>query len=323
MKNKISVIIPTYNSENYIARCLDSLKSQTLAPYEIIVVNDGSTDNTLNILEQYEGLKLNIITIENHGQGYARNLAMSKAQGDYILFVDSDDTISANTIERLTEIINNEIIDVVNFDYTITNLQGNKKSYSKFADQPYMVEGQECVILLSTIPYFTVNNLYNKEFLLNNDIKYGEGYIYEDCEFWVKVALNAKKTIFLKEELYQVIKEGDSTTNSNKLTDKHYKCFLQASKACLEYAKNSTNDNIGYMNKYLLNRFFAYYANRTPNSCKKVFLHSFVDLINEYNIKQAKYKLYNALIKNKIFEKKKYFTFYMFTRLYCFKKYKK
>lgn len=322
MNSKISVIIPTYNSEKYVTRCLDSLKAQTIAPYEIIFVNDGSTDNTLNLLRQYKGLDLQVITIENHGQGYARNLALSKAQGDYVWFIDSDDMISSNAIERLTEIADKEAADIINFDYAITTIGGKTKRYAKFASQPDIVEEDACSILLSTNPYFTVNNLYKKNFLLKNNIRYGEGYIYEDCEFLVKAALNAKKIFFLKEELYKVIKEKSSTTNSNKATDKHYKSFLKAARVCFEYTKNIADDNIRYMNRYFFNRFFLYYARRTPKNNKKEFLHNFVDLVNEYKIQDAKNKLYNKLIKHKIFEKRKYFIFYIFTNIYCMKKYK-
>ena len=323
MKNKISIIIPTYNSEKYVIRCLDSLKQQTIPPYEIIFINDGSTDNTLNVLKQYEGLKLDIISTENKGQGSARNLALNKAKGDYIWFIDSDDTISADAIEKLTNIITKESTDVVNFDYQVTNLEGDIKHYTRFKNQPYIVNGSECSILLANMPYYTVNNLYNREFLLKNNIRYGEGYIYEDCEFWVKVAITANKVIFLKDELYQIVKENDSTTNSNMLTDKHWTSFLKAAEACLDYAQNNTHENIGYLNKYLLNRFFTYYTKRTPKSNKKKFLYRFVDLMSKYDLRQVKHKTYNKLIKYKIYKNKSYCEFYIFTKLYCLKKYKK
>ncbi|MBR6641935.1 MAG: glycosyltransferase family 2 protein, partial [Clostridia bacterium] len=90
MEKKISVIIPTYNTEQYIKGCVESVLNQTYQNFEIIVVNDGSTDNTLKILDEIKSDKLEVITIKNSGQGYARNMALKKATGDYIMFLDSD-----------------------------------------------------------------------------------------------------------------------------------------------------------------------------------------------------------------------------------------
>ncbi len=105
MKEKlISVIVPAYNVENYIRRCLDSLVSQTYENLEIIVVNDGSTDRTGEIIEEYTERypdKVMLYTRENQGQAEARNFGISKASGDYIGFVDSDDFVSTKMYELM------------------------------------------------------------------------------------------------------------------------------------------------------------------------------------------------------------------------------
>ena len=100
---KVSVIIPVYNVEEYLRECLDSVVNQTLKDIEIICVNDGSTDNSLAILEEYAAKdeRLRVFTQENQGQSVARNLAMEKARGEYIGFVDSDDWIDLDFYEKL------------------------------------------------------------------------------------------------------------------------------------------------------------------------------------------------------------------------------
>ena len=103
-KIRVSIIMPVYNVEKYLRQCLDSLFSQTLKSIEIIAVNDGSTDNSLQILEEYQRNNPQIMTIyttENKGVSHARNYGMAKASGEYILFVDSDDFIEPDMCEKL------------------------------------------------------------------------------------------------------------------------------------------------------------------------------------------------------------------------------
>ena len=99
---KVSVIIPVYNAEKYLAECLDSIVCQTLSDIEIICVNDGSSDNSLSLLEAYsrKDNRFKIINQENSGPGVARNTGINVASGEYIFFVDSDDTIFPETLEK-------------------------------------------------------------------------------------------------------------------------------------------------------------------------------------------------------------------------------
>ena len=113
----VSIIIPVYNTEKYLKQCLESLINQkTEFKYEIICVNDGSTDNSEKILEQFSE-DIQHIYIKNSGPGAARNLAIQKAKGQYLLFVDSDDYVSENFVQRMTEeaIQNNADVVICNF----------------------------------------------------------------------------------------------------------------------------------------------------------------------------------------------------------------
>ncbi|MDD4509937.1 MAG: glycosyltransferase, partial [Oscillospiraceae bacterium] len=113
---KISVIVPVYNVERYLRTCMDSLVNQTLEDIEIIVVNDGSPDNSLSILEEYEkkyAEKVSVYSIENHGVSYARNYGADRAEGEYLLFVDSDDFVEPQMCEMLYEKAVNDGNDLV------------------------------------------------------------------------------------------------------------------------------------------------------------------------------------------------------------------
>ena len=117
MKRKYSVIVPVYNVEKYINECLSSLINQTYKNIEIVVINDGSSDNSLSLIEEYSRIddRIRVIDQKNMGLGYTRNVGIDNAVGDYILFVDSDDYISLNTCEEIEAVLsyNNEVDIIV------------------------------------------------------------------------------------------------------------------------------------------------------------------------------------------------------------------
>ncbi|HBR3201342.1 TPA: glycosyltransferase family 2 protein, partial [Klebsiella pneumoniae] len=115
---KISFVIPAYNAEGYIHECISSILNQGEDGFEIIVINDGSTDRTEEILNQIKSqtTKLTFHTIDNSGQSIARNLGVQYAKGEYIFFIDADDLISPKTIKKLHDIIENECADIVFFN---------------------------------------------------------------------------------------------------------------------------------------------------------------------------------------------------------------
>ena len=116
-----SIIIPAYNANAYLSRCLDSIFSQEFDDYEVIVINDGSTDNTANILSEYASKhpNLQVLTQSNHGMSTARNRGMEMAQGEYILFVDSDDELMPHALSNLASQINGD--DIIGFGSSIYN----------------------------------------------------------------------------------------------------------------------------------------------------------------------------------------------------------
>lgn len=113
--NLISVIIPVYNGEKYIKRCINSLINQTYKNIEIIIINDGSKDNSINIIKEISEKDKRIIIIdkENQGVSIARNAGIEKASGDYIMFVDVDDWVKTNMIEQMYKVIKKENVDIV------------------------------------------------------------------------------------------------------------------------------------------------------------------------------------------------------------------
>ena len=101
MKKDITIIVPIYNSEKYLKKCIDSLVNQTKKELEIILINDGSTDNSEKIIKEYKDDRIKYIKNENQGIGITRNEGIAKAQGKYLMFIDSDDYLEKNTCELL------------------------------------------------------------------------------------------------------------------------------------------------------------------------------------------------------------------------------
>lgn len=212
---KVSVIVPVYGVEKYIAKCLDSLVNQTLKDIEIIVVNDGSPDNSQKIIDKYVKKypdKVKSYIKENGGQGSARNYGLAKAKGEYIGYVDSDDFINLNMYEKLY----NKAKEKDNLDVVIC---GAKKIYDdnyNTAINPLFLKTNNN----KTNAFFgdvgVCNKIYKKEILLNNKLAFRENVWYEDLAFTCKVIINSQKIDFINEPLYNyLVRKGSTMNNSN------------------------------------------------------------------------------------------------------------
>ena len=212
----ISVIIPVYNSENYLFVNLNSILKQTYSDFEVICIDDCSTDSSVEILEYFSKKDERIIVvknIENKGVSFSRNLGLKRAKGDYIFFMDSDDWISPNTLEKLftnaksndSDLVfyklvrfqkKNFILDKPAFDFT--NSFDKNVDFKKFT---FTYEDIKYNVLnTSFAPYL---KLYKKSFLNQyDDLIFPENLIYEDIVFHVKSILRASKISFVPNFLY-------------------------------------------------------------------------------------------------------------------------
>lgn len=208
---EVSIIVPVYNVERYLARCLDSCINQTFENIEIICVNDGSTDRSLEILEAYKKLdsRIKIINKDNGGLSSARNAGVEVAVGKYILFLDSDDFISSVAVEKLYNNAEKNKSDIVLFDYLygyinpamrqiLTIIEWRDKRYENKTFNLGTVD--KSVYLL--IPVTTWTKFYRSEFLRQNNITFVEGVIFEDVVYNAQTLVNAERITYLNEPLY-------------------------------------------------------------------------------------------------------------------------
>ena len=224
---KVSIIIPVYNIEKYIAKALDSLLVQSLSDIEIICVDDNSSDNSLKILKEYQKKDSRIKIVEqkeNKGQASARNKALEKAAGEYIGFVDGDDWVKDSMFQKLYDKAKGTDSDLVlssaySFDEQKGLIDKENRYYSTdiydetFDNKVFSYKDNlDSVLDLNVVIW---NKLYKKSFLIENNIRFNEGFIYEDLPFITEVYLKAKKVTLVRDFLYYYRENRENSTMSN------------------------------------------------------------------------------------------------------------
>ena len=217
---KISVIVPVYNVENYINKCLDSLVNQSLDDIEIILVNDGSTDNSQNIINEYKiknkySNKIISLIKENGGMSDARNFGLKHATGEYISFIDSDDYVSTNMLEKMYLKAKEEDYDVVycNVNVVYPNKNLSVKAELNKDNTSLTLEDKKKLILNC---YPVVWNKIYKRSLLNKEYEddglFKKGVWFEDARMLYKLIPNIKSAAIVEEEFYNYIQRPKSIT---------------------------------------------------------------------------------------------------------------
>jgi len=222
----ISVIIPIYNVEKYISECLESVLNQTYKNVEIIAINDGSTDNSLDIVKKYsiDNNYIRVLSQHNSGQSITRNKGLDHAKGKYIYFLDADDYILPETFEKLIGLMEKENLDLVQFGARPFVDNVDMKLHSNFYDVK---------------DFFKENKIYNKndflrevtkgfrpspclyivkkELIINNDLQFISGVLHEDELFTLEVILNTKSTMYDPNFYYQRRYRENSIMTSNSI----------------------------------------------------------------------------------------------------------
>ena len=186
---KISVIIPVYNVEEYLRECLDSVINQTLSDLEIICINDGSEDSSLEILKEYEAKdkRITVIDKKNEGLSATRNLGISLAQGEYISFVDSDDYLDLNFYEKLYHSAKKYDADIACAN--LFRFSDKKKYYLVKYHLKRCTQSPRLKYIYAQVPKnnYVMNKIYNRKKLQKSNVRFEEGIYFEDIEFTHKV----------------------------------------------------------------------------------------------------------------------------------------
>ncbi len=219
---KISVIVPVYNVDRFLSECLESILSQNLSDIEVICVDDGSTDNSLNILTEYQQKdeRIKIISQENRGLAAARNRGMDAACGEYIMFVDSDDYITSNALETLYDLTCSKQVDFTMFKLLNFDNETRETSPINYFNMPFLQKfdgetfnhhdvGERLFNISVTAP----GKLFRRDFI--DRLRFPEDLLFEDTPFVLEAIFMADKMYFLDEYMYMRRIHKDSITHSN------------------------------------------------------------------------------------------------------------
>ncbi len=213
LQPKISVIIPVYNSEKYIRKCLDSVILQTYEVYEILCINDGSTDNSLKILQEYaqKDSRIKIFNQENKGPAAARNCGLQNATGDYISFVDADDWISLTLYKTFAQLVENKNVDIFIFNADVYNETCEDlyprgffdiNSWNNHTSDETIHNFHDCRNPFSG-NYSVCNKIYRKSFLEEKDIKFVENNVFEGQIFDLLAFFNSESILVSENNFYK------------------------------------------------------------------------------------------------------------------------
>lgn len=308
---KISIIIPAYNSEKFIEKCLYSCLNQDIShdDYEIIVVDDGSIDNTKNIVLSIQKKYNNIVYIyqENAAQGAARNNGLSKAQGKYIWFVDSDDWIAENCLGNIITQLENKRLTAILVGHA--SIYKDKFVYWEKLDSNKICSGKE---ILSQGKFYIspTYGIWSKSYLIDNNIKFIEKVFHEDSEICPRMYYNANKIGFIDKIYYFVYTNLSSTTRS--INPKRAFDLIQVIEEINKFNQNINDIQLkqalyNYISKLINSSLYICYfldknnisqLNKLWNMKKFLMLNLKKSNIRKYNIEYLLFTLFPSKIIN-------------------------
>lgn len=297
---KVSVIIPVYNVEKYLRECLDSVVNQTLKEIEIICVDDGSTDSSLDILKEYatKDNRFTIITQKNLHAGVARNRGIQLAKGEYVHFLDSDDWIEQDAYEKLYKILKDNKADLVKFKaYSFNNQTGETTSRPyldiKWVDEKCfntclnIIEDTKNTIKLPDSPW---SGFYNLDFLKRNNIYFDDFICANDVGFFYRCIINAEK-IYLSSEKLVYYRENMKNSLIAKRAE-NFNCQTALYKVVKNVSKNLPHQNRQIVMDEIIQAVFNWY-----NKCLKEYTLS---IKTEQNIKKEMKKFLKDISKENL-----------------------
>ena len=248
--------MPVYNTGKYLERCLNSILNQTYTNWELIVVNDGSTDNSLEILKSYaqKDNRITVLEQENQGQAVARNKALDLVKGEYICFIDSDDWVDVDFLEELYKAITSTNSEIVMSNFFFSTDKGQKIGY-KFSSNVIPLREYKSKLIKDEITSYLWNCIFKKE--LFNNLRFDNLMACEDSVLLTKLLSRLKKdVVVVNKALYHYYQRENSTIYTKVF--KRELCFFEAYKYRynLDYINNEEK---AYCLKHMMISFYSFY----------------------------------------------------------------
>lgn len=216
----ISIILPVFNGEKFIGKAIESVLNQSLNDFELIIVNDGSTDSTLDIITSFDDERIKVIDQNNKGPGQARNNGLEIASGEYVMFLDADDWFCEDALQTAyfeaknndTDISIFQIIKYFNGEYSQNDWFNLNKFNESFENRVF--NPHECGDFLFDISVSACQKIFNRKFLSKINARFPCGIYFEDMPFFFYTFLNAQRVSIIKKHLYVRQKHDGSITES-------------------------------------------------------------------------------------------------------------
>lgn len=294
MSEKISIIVPIYNVQSYLKKCIESLIQQTYENIEIILVNDGSTDNSGKICDYYalKDNRIKVVHQKNGGVSYARNTGLAYSTGDYIAFVDPDDWIDKNMYEKMLEVLNENDSSIAMCGYVYEGGDNIlNKSKPKLVEQNLSNRELLSKLFMSNTYYYVIlwNKLYKA--CLWKDVRFPNGYVHEDEAVIHIIYDRCARMSIISNDFYHYRIIDTSITHTNKLKRRIDYAYALSLRLNYFYQKNEFNDCIDMLNEVLyliLNTFNSDELDKISlYKIRKIILYNLSKIIkeNSYSIK--------------------------------------
>lgn len=317
---KISVIVPVYNVENYLEKCLNSLVNQTLQDIEILVINDGSKDNSQQIINQFQEKfpeKIKAFSKENGGLSDARNFGIDRAIGEFLAFVDSDDYVSENMLEEMYDLAIKNQAELVICNLQKVDENGNvTQKLTQIPNLSQKIDLEKNFSVFSDISYFACNKIFKRE--LFEGKRFQKGMHFEDIELIPQILLKCKTLAKTDAFHYQYLER------SNSISKSHTERGLDILKA-VENVEKSFEDSVysskqkelkGFQILEGIYTFLAYLAFVKDDEVYQKMSSELKKFIKERNISTLEILKYKRFDKNYLlsmpFKKQVYYLFYFF-----------
>ncbi|MGL5616050.1 MAG: glycosyltransferase [Sarcina sp.] len=313
MKN-LSVIVPVYNVEKYIKECIESLLSQNIDNMEIIIVDDGSKDDSITIVKEFNDERLTVLHKENGGLSSARNFGLEAAKGEYVCFIDSDDFIKGkDSFKKLYEKAKRENLDILtgkfSWYYSEKNIKEDKRTEPLALKEP--ISGKEYLkraLKIDAYIAIACTQFYKREFLNKNSLKFKEGIFHEDEQFTPRALLKAERVNVSLIDFYMYRqREGSIMNSSSKSKDSKrvedvYGIFRDLAKEIdNEKDEDLKRELRSYIVDLILKYGYIFKLKKVPKEFKKRYAY---ELLNKnvaiklriFNIKESFYYRFQDLI---------------------------
>ncbi len=281
IKPLISIIIPSYNVENYIAKGIESCLNQTYQNIEVIIVDDGSCDNTVSVIEKYNDERIKLIKKDNSGVSATRNIGIKNSNGDYCVFLDSDDWLELNAIEKLVEHIDETKLAACGYKRVDKEKNINVKNFN-----PTILKSDEVLETIGTYKYHMESScckLFDLNVIKDNNIYFNETITnIEDGLFVFEYLHYVKKVEYINDELW-IINKREGSVTSSAFNEKRLTALMSIHIMIQEYnnTKKIESGLLLYLAKTLryliVSMYFSNYENKYKSQikhCKKELMET-------------------------------------------------